>query len=324
FQVEFLIGEISYRYGFEATSERVTKEWLFFKPNSLTEKPLFVRMEDEIEIVPSKFKEGKGIEARTRANALFLSSVAQWNGEISTKILEWFDKLVFFDRWDVEDDSATMELLNDDKYKILMEEVLSLADLAINGLEKPDYEEVIDRVTSKRILLPLTYEHLYTLHKVYDQNNNEADVAYFEMDAEESTGTRNFFNLIGQLIVVVENGKILLGDELNAHFHHRLMQAIVMLFNSKIVNNKGGQFIFTTHDTNLIDTNFLSRDQIYFLEKNRFGASRLYSLVDFKTRSEDNHEREYFQGRYGAIPFIENLENAFEKIENGKTKTKAA
>lgn len=315
FEMEFLLEGKAFRYGFEATRKQVVKEWLFYRPRNVIEKPLFVRIGAQIEITASKFKEGKGIEGRTRNNALFLSAVAQWNGKIAQSIIDWFGKLHFFDPiWDSDDNSETLELISEEKYKKLITQIMKVADLDIDGIEAIEYKDIIAKKSGKKLSLNSTYEHLVTYHKVYDANNKVVDTTFFEMDEDESLGTQRFFNLIGLIIKVLENGGILISDEINASLHPRLMQALVLLFNSKIVNKNNSQFIFTTHDTNLINIDFLSRDQIYFLEKNRYGASNLYSLVEFKTRKDTSHEKEYFNGRYGAIPLINNFEEAFQHI----------
>jgi len=89
FEILFLLDGIRYRYGFEADDKMIHAEWLFeCKVNK--EKPLFIRTKDEM-VVYNDFSEGKGIENKTRDNALFLSVVDQFNGTISKKIIAWFN-----------------------------------------------------------------------------------------------------------------------------------------------------------------------------------------------------------------------------------------
>ncbi len=96
-------------------------------------------------------------------------------------------------------------------------------------------------------------------------------------------------------------------DEIDSRLHTLLSKAIVLLFNSE--KNSTAQFIFTTHDTNLLNKELLRRDQIYFVEKDQYGSSNIYSLADFKigdqkVRKDADFEINYLKGRYGAIPFI--------------------
>ncbi len=100
----------------------------------------------------------------------------------------------------------------------------------------------------------------------------------------------------------------MLVDELESSLHPSLGLAIVKMFNSPKTNPKNAQILFTTHDTNLLGTTLgeppLRRDQVWFTEKDKEGASKLYPLTDYKPRKAENLERGYLQGRYGAIPFL--------------------
>ena len=91
FEMVFVIDAIRFRYGFEATKKTVTSEWLFGfdTENSNKESSYFTRENQDIKVFNKNFKEGKGLENKTRPNALFLSTVAQLNGEVSNKIQNW-------------------------------------------------------------------------------------------------------------------------------------------------------------------------------------------------------------------------------------------
>ena len=95
--------------------------------------------------------------------------------------------------------------------------------------------------------------------------------------------------------------------------------AITNLFNSPDYNINKAQLIFATHDTNLLSYGKFRRDQIYFLEKDKFEATDLYSLIDYKEegtriRKDRSFEKDYINGRYGAIPFIGDFEKL---VKNG-------
>ncbi len=95
----------------------------------------------------------------------------------------------------------------------------------------------------------------------------------------------------------------MLVDELGASLHPELLKSVVELFLSPETNPNGAQLLFTTHDTNLLDQRVMRRDQFWFTEKARDGASRLYPLTDFKPRKGvEPLEKHYLQGRYGAVP----------------------
>ena len=118
----------------------------------------------------------------------------------------------------------------------------------------------------------------------------------------ESNGTIAFLSILLPIVEALDMGTLLMIDELEASLHPLLALRIIRLFADKATNPKNAQLIFTTHDTNLL--NALRRDQIWFTEKDEGGATHLYPLSDFKPRKDENLERGYLQGRYGAIPFL--------------------
>ena len=82
------------------------------------------------------------------------------------------------------------------------------------------------------------------------------------------------------------------------------MRRLVEHFQNPTVHKKGTQLIFTTHDTSLLDPDLFRRDQIWFVEKDRGQASKLYPLSDFSLRKNEALERGYLMGRYGALAFL--------------------
>ena len=108
-------------------------------------------------------------------------------------------------------------------------------------------------------------------------------------------------------------GGVLAIDEMDASLHSRLVWRIVGLFNSAETNPKNAQLIFTTHDTTLLSQNLLRRDQMWFVEKDRFGASKLYSLAeyDLPVRNDASFEKDYLKGKYGGVP---NISSEMERL----------
>jgi AAA15 family ATPase/GTPase len=120
----------------------------------------------------------------------------------------------------------------------------------------------------------------------------------------------------------LQDGGIVLVDELEASLHPALAREIIRQFNEPATNPRNAQLIATTHDTNLLGTIMdepaLRRDQVWFTEKDNEGATVLYPLTDYKPRKAENIERGYLQGRYGAIPFLGDLHLAGELAESAK------
>lgn len=318
FEVLFIIDKVQYRYGFEVYMEKITSEWLF-ETKKKKEIALFFRNEDKIEYVDA-FNEGERLENKTRPNALFLSVVAQFNGEISSKIVSWFRNInpVHGVR-DQDYFSLSVNMLKEKKTRDIMLKFMKAADLGITDMHLVESDPKIDMDKLSKIL---NDEHLkkfkafvgdskkkkiaeiVTMHNVYDENGDIVSEAEFSLVKHESSGTNKLFNIIGAIVRTLISGEILIIDELNARLHPLLTREIVKAFNSSESNPNNAQLIFTTHDTNLLDISILRRDQIYFTEKDKYGASHLYSLVEYKPRNDEALEKNYISGKYGAIPFV--------------------
>ena len=123
--------------------------------------------------------------------------------------------------------------------------------------------------------------------------------------SNESLGTRRLFGLSGLWLRALQSGTTLAVDELDASLHPLLVRAMLNMFFDPKYNQKEAQLLFNTHDTTLLDTAILRRDQIWFVEKDQEGASHLYPLSDFSARKDGALEKGYLRGRYGALPFID-------------------
>lgn len=321
FEVSFVIEGIKYRYGVELSSKEVNTEYLL-KSTKIKEYPMFIRDGDGIEVFRD-FKEGKGLEEKTRPNALFLSVVSQFNGQISGDIIKWFrscNVISGLNDHRFEGFTASLFQKNEKRNKIL--ELISKADLGISEIKVNDFliskdtlPEDMPEEVKKSILKDnegKTAYNIDTFHKVFDQDGIETGTVRFDFDDQESEGTKKFFRLAGPVIDTLEKGKILIIDELDARLHPLLTRQIVRLFNSKISNKLNAQLIFATHDTNLLSACTFRRDQVWFSEKNHFGGTELYSLAEYilpkgKVRKDASFEKDYMQGKYGAIPFLGNF-----------------
>jgi hypothetical protein len=163
-------------------------------------------------------------------------------------------------------------------------------------------------------------------HAVYNEKGEPAGEKWFIMDKQESEGTKKFFNLSGPVLNSLKHGKVLVVDELDAQLHPNLMEKLVMMFQDKKINTQSAQLIFSGHNTNLLSAQLLRRDQIWITEKDRYGATDLYSVADYKTskgkaRNKEAIEQNYIDGKYGGIPFLGNLENFLDQYPHEQTAT---
>jgi AAA15 family ATPase/GTPase len=325
FEAIFLIDGIRYRYGFEANRKHVTDEWLFCSVKT-KEDVLFLRTCDEID-VRDGFKEGSGLENKTRDNALFLSVAAQFNGEISKLILKWFAGFrALFGLFDQRYENYTALQMQSSNMRPLLLSLIQEADL---GIEDLTVAEAPKEPTTTKDFVYNDLEQVFppklflisSLHKKYRDGVPDGIVT-MNFASEESEGTKKFFRIAGPILDCLQNGYIVCIDELDAKLHPNLTRAVVKLFNSS-ANTKNAQLIFTTHDTNLLQYGDLRRDQIWFTEKDQFSVTDLYSLAEFKTeggasiRKDEAYEKNYIKGKYGAVPFLGDFGSFLKRAQNG-------
>ena len=188
------------------------------------------------------------------------------------------------------------EQLKDDDYRHVIASMLRVADFGIQSLQMRDTEPAPSQRND-------IFTNIEAIHTVQDTEGNTS--SYALNMAEESDGTNSYFKLIGVVKKVLDEGTLLVADEMDAHLHPLLTKHLVSLFNSVEFNPNGAQLIFTSHNTNLLDLDVLRRDQIWFTEKDeQTAATDLFSLYDFSIRKDAKVEKGYLIGRYGAIPFI--------------------
>jgi uncharacterized protein len=312
FEMVFLHAGTMYRYGFQSDRQRIHAEWLFSRPKT-KEASLFEREGSEIRVNGSRFKEGKGIEDRTRDNALFLSVCAQFNGEIATALLGWFQNIRMLHGFaPMGIPSVTIDRLNEPNSKSRVLELTRIADPGIT-----DYDLLQKKLTIQDLPKdmpepmkldimkgdPLLVE-VKTIHRKVDSTNRDIGAVLFDLRKNESAGTLKVVTLTGPILDALENGRLLVVDELDARLHPLLTRMIVSLFNSP-ANRSNAQLVFASHDTTLLTPKFFRRDQIWFTEKDRYGATDLYSLSELKgVRKESTFAKDYIRGKYGAIPFV--------------------
>ncbi len=217
-----------------------------------------------------------------------------------------------------------MKRVAEDKgFKAEVLKLLKIADVGIENLVIHE-NEIASQVVAEEILkimggknrenhetetafTDLKKSKLFTVHTRFDSDGARVKPATMEFSGE-SQGTRKLFALSGPFLDALESGHILIVDELDARFHPMLTRMLIGMFNSAEINGKNAQLIFVTHDTSQLDRDIFRRDQIWFTEKNQEGATSLYPLSDYRVRNDAPFEKDYMQGKYGAVPFIGRLD----------------
>ncbi len=327
FEVIFLWKQIQYRYGFAVTTKKVEAEWLYtkeLKPKA-KETEIFFREEDKYTTLHEKFAIGKDIVQKqmVRSNALLLSVSAQFNEPISTEIFHWLSSLNAISGLRDERYTAyTLSKLSDPLYRQRIIDFTKYADLGIDDIQvvqgtikdvepgdnTPETAEVLKKVLVGK---QINVNSLFSFHKKFDANFKERESVQFIFDKSESHGTKKYFSLAGPILDTLDNGKILVIDELDSKLHPLLTQKIISLFNSVETNPHNAQLIFTAHDTNLLSVHLFRRDQIWFTQKDRYGATNVYSLSEYAVRNDASFEKDYLSGKYGAVPSFKNFKKLF-------------
>jgi predicted ATPase len=171
--------------------------------------------------------------------------------------------------------------------------LLRFADLGIDDVQLVEEGEDDTSLTAQ------PRRRLRFMHRV------EGQEVPFDL-AEESAGTQTWFALIGPALTALRGGQVLLFDEIDASLHPKLSARLLELFQDPMTNPRGAQLIFTTHDTSLL--NYLNRDEVWLTEKGANGATTLTALAEYggdKVRQSLNLERAYLQGRFGAVPDLD-------------------
>lgn len=314
FEINFIHQEVRYQYSFSVDQQRVYQEQLAAYPKGLpqiwferTTKP--DSEEFEWYFGPQLKGEKRRLISVTRPDVLFLSVAATFNHEQLSNVYEWFSNhLRVVDANEAissfTDYTAKRAMASENIYRAI-KGLLDLADLGITDFlveEKAFAEDELpnDMPDNLRSFL-LGSKRLEIQMHHYSKENRIGTSFSFE---DESLGTRRFFSLIGPLLDTLIEGYTLVVDEVDASMHPILVKFLVNLFQQPTLNHENAQLIFNTHDTTLLDADLFRRDQIWFAEKDKIGASHLYPLLDFSPRKEEALEKGYLQGRYGAIPFI--------------------
>lgn len=310
FEIRFVVDGVRYVYGFIADSKQIYDEYLYYYPNN-RETKIFDRTNiNEYSYTQKDERILREIEVKNSPNKFFLSTATNWNYEKTKPAYEFLTKI---------ETCFNLEELKNLSFNIYNINPNGLKEFVLKNLQKADFN--IEDYKISKILIP---QELFNIPEFLKKDINDK-VTYqvlfkhkgsnnYLTFEEESLGTQIFFTFLPFIFESLNDKRVLVIDELDKSLHPYLVQYIVELFNDSEINTSGSQLIFNTQDTNLLDLNILRRDQIWFTEKDpNTGESDLYPLDSFSIRKEENVEKGYMNGRYGAVPFIKCDINLWEK-----------
>ena len=311
-----VLQEMRVDYGFVCDTKMIHEEWLSIYPKG-KERNWFHReynqekQEYDWKISDHIKGEKTSWKNLTRSDQLFLSIAVHRNSEQLRAVYEFFTNNICIIQTDRISNKLSKTICkSSEKDKFIIISLLKSAGIEIHDIvfEKPNI--IHERLPND---LPdfIKQEILRDLEKQIIAQN-ETFFVYFDNIGNpqkvnlrnESDGTQKLFEFAGLILKVLQNGDVLVIDELNKSLHPDLVRFLVKLFNSSL-NQKNAQLIFTTHETSVLRKDLLRRDQIWFCEKDNDRSTRLYPLTDFKPHiSREDIEEYYLHGRYGAKPIL--------------------
>lgn len=311
FEVSFITGETLYRYGFQLLGGRVDGEWLYRKAKR--ETLLFERSGPSWSAIDLKgpLKTLETVKGHTREDTLFVTVAALFNNQVAKDVMQWFESVLILTPQ--ASPVETLKYMGDSEQN--MRAVLKHLQQADTGIEN-----VLFRITdtdSQEETVHLgddfsvarfgkTQEvDLKTRHALYSAKNERVASVDLPFAEYQSAGTIALFDMLGPVLRGLQEGRLVIIDELGSRLHPSLTRFTLSLFHSRDLNQSNAQLICNTHDVLLLDED-IRRDQVWFVQKNHRGESELYSLHDFTDiRKDDLFRKKYLLGVFGAIPRLE-------------------
>jgi AAA15 family ATPase/GTPase len=331
FELSYVAEEVQYEYFVSFTKKKIEKEELNFYPNG-TRTLLFSRVDGkEMKFGDAYRGAKKTIEKLLLPNQLFLSKAAENNIEVLLEPYLFFKNgmLVFPMIEDYEENNMARLYAKrlaedaDSNFTKRFNALICALDTGISGVavEEVDWKQykfpgnMPDDIKQK-VQEDYKYD-IKTQHALFE-DNIRVGLEKFDVD-EESAGTKSLFVIGGIILDALESERVLVVDEFEKNLHPSITQFLIRLFHNPVTNPHNAQLVFATHDiTQLAGDNF-RRDQIWFTEKNEFGATSLFRCSDIQgIRLNTPLDKWYATGRFGATPIINDVDFLIAMQEEGR------
>lgn len=310
YRIQFVTNNIRYSYGFSITNMLIVDEYLYYFPNGKQTK-IFER--EGISFTTGRSFRNKLSRCKDvlKSNRLLLSCAANFSSvpEIEKAYLFFVNELVIFSN-DLFDDWMFYSVNQLDKNIQIKNSVIKLLQnlgVSIKNINIHIDEKKVD-ITDIPPFLSDEFKNKL-LQGSFNAVSAEMVYEHFSTDlfAEESAGIKRLVGFLCPFLDIILNGKVLICDELESSLHEALVyQLLKLFFNNNTESGIFPQLIFTTHDTSLLNLDLFRRDQIWFTEmRGEDRSTDLYSLAEIKSvRKDENYEKGYISGKYGAIPML--------------------
>lgn len=302
-ELEFVVQQVKYEYAVSFDADHVVSEWLHAFPRG-RRQVWFERMGEE----PESFRFPGGylggaidqLAEIVRRDLPFLALGNVVNHPQLSPVGAWMRRISLADSHRIWPWSPAERLAT--QWTEQLNELVDRADIGVSGAEIVEVSQVVrpggpagagveERSRPRR--------ELRLVHRT-----SGGDIA-LPLDAE-SDGTISWLLMLGPVLRTLNDGGVYVVDELNASLHPTLAAEIIRMFHDPKLNRRHAQLLFSSHDATVLGTTFgsplLDRDQIWFTEKNREGATEVYGLAELSPRVGENLEFGYLAGRYGAAP----------------------
>lgn len=348
FDIQFVANETIFRYGFVLDDDQIIEEWLLDITGR--EKIIFERHSIEnggIEIKGEYLKGYEKLEALAKVGGpkeqTFLATIKA-NLEPSdiaepiVAVLNWLSEQLTFVQPDsnfwplghslesdkgfksfasnfmrsastgVDDLVVSKKIISEDELKLMLP--TELFKQVVSNTRDQD-KSIVNIADEREVVIEKGDDnHYYTLTIQTLHSHESSNAVHFDL-SEESDGTKRLLNLLPALHKLNNEGGVFIIDEIERSMHPLLIYKFMEFFLSGC-GGKRRQLIVTTHESNLLDQDLLRRDEIWFSEKNRQGATTLYSLSDFKERNDLKIDKHYLKGRFGAVPFLGDIDRLMD------------
>lgn len=285
YEIVLCTSESEYRYGFEFTHKKILREWLYKTDFSSNRRSIIIDRKDDTIIVGSSIRrECDKYKAQIPEETLALTFFNRLSlkTDVFAEVYMEISRMMIADT-DFYEDRRVMERFLPDVIDKRKNELIRFLTAIDTGIKDISYETVDRRI------------EFFTYHQGKDRKKYRLNLY------QESQGTFKSIIIFILASSVIYNGGVMIVDELNTKLHPLLLKFVIDLFkNSK----SKAQLIYTTHDTTLLDKQFFRRDQVWFVEKDKYGYSKLTALSNFKIRSDASFEKDYLSGVYGGIPTL--------------------
>lgn len=318
FEIEFVSNDTHYSYLLSYGRKVIEAEELNVH-NGNYKALLFSRERGKDIKFGDSYRGGKKtIERMTLPNQLFLSKAVENNVEMLLDAYRFFDKKLRV--YPILEGLAEEDLkrlyarrLAEDAesgFSRKFNALICALDTGISKVSAEETEEDLFRFPAnipedvKASFLNQYKYDIKTYHKVFKGGELVGQKAFDVRD--ESAGTKNLFALGGIIIEALEQGHVLIVDELEKNLHPDITTFLIRLFHRPDINRNKAQLIFATHDITQLSHDTFRRDQVWFVEKDEFGASTMFRCSDIEgVRADTPLDKWYIAGRLGATPVIQ-------------------